>query len=94
MRDGVRLSALILFPKDQSRRNLPTVLYRSPYLIDPREIERFAEFNRSFIENGYAIVIQNERGRYFSEGTYTFSSRSALLQRLSISRRTQSAKRR
>ena len=72
MRDGVRLSALILFPKDQPRRNLPTVLYRSPYLIDPGEIDRFAEFNRSFIENGYAIVIQNVRGLYFSEGTYTY----------------------
>ena len=43
MRDSVRLSALILFPKDQPRRNLPTVLYRSPYLIDPGEIERFAD---------------------------------------------------
>ena len=71
-RCSVRLSALILFPKDQPRRNLPTVLYRSPYLIDPGEIDRFAEFNRSFIENGYAIVIQNVRGRYFSEGTYTY----------------------
>ena len=72
MRDSVRLSALILFPKDQPRRNLPTVLYRTPYLIDPGAIEAFAEYNRSFIENGYAIVIQNERGRYFSEGTYTY----------------------
>src|SRR5947209_5489287 len=34
MRDGVRLSALILFPKDQQRRNLPTVLFRNPYLTE------------------------------------------------------------
>jgi putative CocE/NonD family hydrolase len=72
MRDGVRLSALVLFPKDRPRENLPTVLYRSPYLIDPGEINRFATWNRSFIENGYAIVIQNVRGRFFSEGTYTY----------------------
>ncbi len=72
MRDGVRLSALILFPKDRPRQNLPTVLYRSPYLINPGEINRFATWNRSFIENGYAIVIQNVRGRFFSEGTYTY----------------------
>ena len=37
MRDGVRLSATILFPKDRPRQNLPTVLFRSPYLIEPGE---------------------------------------------------------
>lgn len=72
MRDGVRLSALILFPKGRPRTNLPTILYRSPYLLDPNETARFAEINRSFIENGYAVVFQNVRGRYFSEGTYTY----------------------
>jgi len=72
MRDGVNLSALILFPKDRDRQNLPTILFRSPYLIDPYEIERFAEFHGSFLANGYAVVIQNVRGRYFSEGTYHF----------------------
>ena len=72
MRDGIRLSALILFPKDRPRQNLPTVLFRSPYLIEPGEMHRFARYLRSFLENGYAAVIQNVRGRYFSEGTYTY----------------------
>ncbi len=72
MRDGVRLSALILFPKDRPRRNLPAVLFRSPYVIEPGEVGRFAEYLQSFIKNGYAAVIQNVRGRYFSEGTYTY----------------------
>jgi hypothetical protein len=72
MRDGVRLSALILFPKDRPRQNLPAILFRSPYLIDPGEIHRFAEHLESFLKNGYAAVIQNVRGRYFSEGTYTY----------------------
>ena len=72
MRDGVRLSALILFPKDRPRQNLPAVLFRSPYLIEPGEVHRFALYLRSFLENGYAAVIQNVRGRYFSEGTYTY----------------------
>jgi hypothetical protein len=72
MRDGARLSALIMFPKGQQRKDLPTVLFRSPYLIDPSEIERFALFHRSLIKNGYAVVIQNVRGRFFSEGTYTY----------------------
>ncbi len=72
MRDGVRLSALILFPKDRPLKNLPVVLFRSPYLIEPGEVGRFAEYLQSFIKNGYAAVIQNVRGRYFSEGTYTY----------------------
>ncbi len=72
MRDGERLSALIFFSKDHPRRNLPAILFRSPYLIDPGEVNRFAVYLQSFIENGYAAVIQNVRGRYFSEGTYTY----------------------
>ena len=56
MRDGVRLSALILFPKDRPRQNLPAILFRSPYLIDPGEINRFAEYLESFLKNGYAAI--------------------------------------
>ena len=72
MRDGARLSALILFPKDRPRQNLPAVLFRSPYLIEPGEVNRFAEYLEGFLKNGYAAVFQNVRGRYFSEGTFTF----------------------
>ncbi len=72
MRDCVKLSSLIFFPKDRPRQNLPAILFRSPYLIDPGEIHRFAEYLQSFLKNGYAAVIQNVRGRYFSEGTYTY----------------------
>ncbi|MEO8451357.1 MAG: CocE/NonD family hydrolase [Gemmatimonadota bacterium] len=71
MRDGIRLSALILFPKDRPRQNLPTVLIHNPYLTEGM-IRSFSLYIRSFIENGYAVMIQNERGRYFSEGTYTY----------------------
>lgn len=71
MRDGVRLSALILFPKDRPRQNLPTVLIHIPYLTEGT-IRGFGIYIRSFIENGYAVIIQNVRGRYFSEGTYTY----------------------
>ena len=71
MRDGVRLSALILFPKNRPRQNLPTVLIHIPYLTEGT-IRGFGIYIRSFIENGYAVIIQNVRGRYFSEGTYTY----------------------
>jgi uncharacterized protein len=71
MRDGVRLYALILFPKDQPRRNMPAVLLRNPYLTEGM-VGSFAEYAASLLKNGYAVVFQNERGRYFSEGTYTY----------------------
>jgi len=73
MRDGVRLSATILFPKDRPRQNLPTVLIFIPYLTEGTiRGGLFSGFIRSFIENGYAVMIENVRGRYFSEGTYTY----------------------
>lgn len=72
MRDGVRLSALILFPKDRPRENLPAILFRTPYLIDPGELSRFSVYLESLVRHGYAAVIQSVRGRYFSEGTYTY----------------------
>ena len=65
MRDGVRLNALILFPKDKPRTDLPAVLLRNPYLTEGM-VKSFSLYIASLLENGYAIVLQNERGRYFS----------------------------
>jgi len=75
MRDGVRLYGLIVFPKDQPRKNLPTVLIRTPYLIDADHLT-FPRYVRSFLEHGYAVVFQYERGRYYSEGEYHYLGRS------------------
>jgi predicted acyl esterase len=69
MRDGARLNGTLLFPKGKPRNNLPTVLIFFPYLIDGQTGHFMAQ---SLLANGYAIAIVNERGRYFSEGTYTF----------------------
>jgi hypothetical protein len=74
MRDGVRLSTDVLLPKD-SPAPYPAVLVRLPY---PKAVA----FNRTFnnrllhalIENGYAIVVQYERGTHASEGEYHFLS--------------------
>jgi putative CocE/NonD family hydrolase len=71
MRDGVRLYAMILFPKDRPRQQLPAVLLRNPYLTEGM-ISGFADYAASLLANGYAVVFQNERGRYYSEGTYTY----------------------
>jgi uncharacterized protein len=71
MRDGIRLYSLLLFPKGQPRQNMPTVLIRDPYLTKSW-VGFFADYIASLLQHGYAVMIQNERGRYYSEGTYTY----------------------
>ena len=68
MRDGVRLSTDIYLPKD-AERPLPTIFWRTPYNYNELRGSR-SRMARQAIENGYAFVIQNERGRYFSEGEW------------------------
>jgi len=71
MRDGVRLSTDVILPKG-AEGPLPTVLVRTPYAFEkmpPLEENRYVQW---FASRGYAVVMQNERGRHFSEGTYTF----------------------
>lgn len=68
MRDGVSLAANIYRPKGATGR-LPTILSKTPY----NEVGDFARTNREALKavgRGYAYVVQSERGRYFSEGTY------------------------
>lgn len=71
MRDGVRLSATLLFPSDRKRERLPTILVFSPY-PSARLLGFFDKQIQRFIGEGYAVALVNSRGRYFSEGTYTF----------------------
>jgi putative CocE/NonD family hydrolase len=72
MRDGIRLSSTILFPGGRPRQNLPTVLIFIPYLTEGVLHGSFSGYIRSFLENGYAVIVENVRGRYFSEGTYSY----------------------
>jgi putative CocE/NonD family hydrolase len=71
MRDGVQLMGTLLFPKGRPRSGLPLVLVHQPYQIDG-VIQGFAPFFQSFLSNGYAILVDNSRGRYFSGGTYSY----------------------
>jgi putative CocE/NonD family hydrolase len=67
MRDGIRLNGTLYFAKDQPRQNLPTILVFFPYQINGASPE-----NMEFLQHGYAIAYVNARGRYYSEGRYTF----------------------
>ncbi len=71
MRDGVSLIARIYFP-DLPKRDLPAILIRSPYFMPRSDFRWFANEMAVFLQNGYVIVVNNERGRYWSEGEYTF----------------------
>ena len=64
MRDGVRLSANVYRPAGSAR--CPTVLLRTPYDKSPFVPANF----KSFLDRGYAIVIEDVRGRYQSEGVF------------------------
>ncbi|MET0535242.1 MAG: CocE/NonD family hydrolase [Steroidobacter sp.] len=68
MRDGVGLATNVFRPKD-AKGPLPTILWKSPY----SELGMHGASLRyavAAVKQGYAFVIQNERGRYFSEGKY------------------------
>ena len=75
MRDGVQLSTDILLPKG-TPGPYPTVLVRTPYpkggTFDSPPSNR--QLLWDLINDGYAIVVQNERGAFPSEGEYHYLS--------------------
>ena len=65
MRDGVELSADIYRPDAEGR--FPAILVRTPYNNSrPHNVARA----RFYAERGYAVVLQDTRGRYDSEGKF------------------------
>ena len=72
MRDGVRLSTNIYRPKTNDK--VPVIFSRTPYNFnswgDGKERTRTLQSALQMVEKGYAYVVQNERGRYFSEGEW------------------------
>ena len=65
MRDGVRLAADVFLPQPHGR--WPTVLVRTPY---NRKSSASGSY-RYFVGRGYAVVLQDVRGRYASQGIFT-----------------------
>lgn len=66
MRDGIRLRADIMRPGGQGR--FPTLVYRTPY--DKEQERRDHTTFVAALARGYAVVVQDVRGRYASEGTF------------------------
>jgi putative CocE/NonD family hydrolase len=73
MRDGKRMATDVYHPKDTSRK-YPTIFVRTPYNFNfwdvrngaPRDLSNELEA----VKRGYAFVEMNERGHFFSEGSY------------------------
>lgn len=66
-RDGVRLATDIYLPDGEltPQGPFPAILIRTPY--DKAGLAETAEF---FTKSGYAVAVQDVRGRYSSEGTF------------------------
>tara|TARA_Y100000031_G_scaffold93393_2_gene102473 strand:+ start:1292 stop:3208 length:1917 start_codon:yes stop_codon:yes gene_type:complete len=72
MRDGVSLATDIYRP--DTAEPVPTIFVRTPYnfnsyrdgVLQTRQIDSALDA----VKRGYAYIVQNERGRYFSEGEW------------------------
>ena len=80
MRDGVRLATDVYVPKD-AEGPLPAVFWRTPYNTsplagsNPDRPSALLKFALDSVRRGYAFVIQNERGKFFSEGEWEILGR-------------------
>lgn len=68
MRDGINLSTDVYRPKDASGP-VPIIFVRTPYNMNTLQGSGLRQAVEA-IDRGYAYVMQNERGRYFSEGKF------------------------
>jgi len=73
MRDGVRLATDIYRPKNASGK-VPIIWVRTPYNFNFWDVRNGVPADMkavlSAVKRGYAYVVQNERGHFFSEGNY------------------------
>ena len=73
MRDGVRLATDIYRPKNATGP-VPIVFSKTPYNFNYWDVRNRVPADMStalmVVKTGYAYVVQNERGHFFSEGHY------------------------
>jgi uncharacterized protein len=72
MRDGIRLATDIYRPKGDQK--VPIIFSRTPYNFNTwgdgeQRMNQYASALDA-VRRGYALVVQNERGRFFSEGEW------------------------
>jgi len=73
MRDGKRMATDIYRPKDSSKK-YPIIFVRTPYNFNFWDVRNGAPRDMTAeldaVKRGYAYVEMNERGHFFSEGSY------------------------
>jgi len=73
MRDGVRIQADIYRPKDETKK-YPAIWVRTPYNMNwwdiANEAPRDTTAAITAVKNGYAYVLMQERGQFWSEGLW------------------------
>ncbi len=74
MRDGVRLATDVYVPRDAAGP-VPAIFSRTPYNFNFWDVDLRAPAGNlsrvvEAVERGYAYVVQNERGHFFSEGSW------------------------
>jgi predicted acyl esterase len=67
MRDGVVLRADVLLPSDTGR--FPTLVYQTPYNKES-SLRGYKSLEKA-VGRGYAVIVQDVRGRYASDGEFT-----------------------
>jgi putative CocE/NonD family hydrolase len=68
MRDSVILRADVLRPNREREEKFPVLVYRTPYGKE-FALQDYSTF-RHAVERGYAVVVQDVRGRYASAGDF------------------------
>lgn len=73
MRDGVRLATDVYRPKNATGK-VPIIFSKTPYNFNWWDVRNGAPADMTTVldavKRGYAYVVQNERGHFFSEGSY------------------------
>lgn len=72
MRDGIKLHAVILRPKDYTAA-LPFLMERTPYGVDGNTPDNINPGAPELAASRYIFVFEDIRGRYKSEGTFVMS---------------------
>jgi putative CocE/NonD family hydrolase len=75
MSDGVRLATDIYIPKAAgASKRVPVIFVRTPYNFNFWDVQNGVPADMTAaltaVKHGYAYVVQNERGHFFSEGNY------------------------
>lgn len=80
MRDGTRLATDLYLPRQNENAAVPVILIRTPYGKDARYTPQSTQptsLLRFFVSHGFAVAVQDKRGRHRSEGAYVVSGGDA-----------------